>query len=73
MEPNSNEAKIPRAFEITFDHSAQYATLSFGMFTHCGTVCRGWRDAVDAAHRMLVHLDFRGHEASVTVVSCFVR
>jgi len=53
-------------------HSAQHALSSVGVFSCCGTISRGWRDAVDAAHRgsarMLVHLviDFRGQEARVT-------
>jgi len=66
MEPNSNEARIPGVFEITFAHSAQCGLLSFGILARCSTVSRRWRDAVDDAHRMLVHLDFRGHETHVT-------
>ena len=66
MELDSNEARTTQALEIKFAYSAQCGLLSFGVFAHCSAVSRGWRDAVDAALRMSVHLNFRGHEARVT-------
>ena len=66
MELNSNEARTTQALEIKFAHSAQCGLLSFGILARCSTVSRRWRDAVDDAHRMLVYLDFRGHETHVT-------
>ena len=54
---NSYEARKPGVFEITF---------ALGILARCGKVSRRWRDAVDHAHRMFVHLDLSSHDTRVT-------
>ena len=64
MEPNSNQTRNLGVIEIALAHSAQCGLL-FDLARSC-MVSRKWRVGGGEAFRMLVHLDFRVHEARVT-------
>ena len=66
MEPNSIHTRIHGVMEITLARAAQCGLLSYGALARSCMVSKTWQIAGGKALPMLVHLDFRGHEARVT-------